>query len=227
MAQNYELILGNCLDVLPALNTNRESTVVITDPPYGIGLNYSTYDDTLDNWKKMFTALIPELKRVASMIIMPSCQIRMMEFIYRTHPPDWLICWYKGSPGHSAYVGFNDWEPLLVYGKRQGVQMHDYLKQTNTEQMGNHGHPCPKPVAWARWLIDRASRPGDTIIDPFVGSGTTGVAALMAKRNFIGIDIDANYISIAQTRIKNIAGNFALTDKERSTGQMGLFKETS
>ena len=59
MEQNYELILGNCLDVLPALNTNQESTVVITDPPYGIGLNYSTYDDTLDNLKKMFTALIP------------------------------------------------------------------------------------------------------------------------------------------------------------------------
>ena len=114
-------------------------------------------------------------------------------------------CWYKGSPGHRSYIGFNDWEPLLVYGKNKGVQMHDYFQQQNIEKMGSYGHPCPKSVSWARWLITRACPDKNgTILDPFMGSGTTGVAAKELGMNFVGIELSPNYFNIAKKRIEGV-----------------------
>ena len=63
--------------------------------------------------------------------------------------------------------------------------------------------PCPKPVAWMRWAISRGSRVNETILDPFMGSGTTGVAAVKLGRKFIGIEIEERYFSIACRRISD------------------------
>ncbi len=63
-------------------------------------------------------------------------------------------------------------------------------------------HPCPKPLSWMEWLCDRASLPGDTIADPFMGSGTTGVACANLERKFIGIEIEPKYFDIACERIE-------------------------
>lgn len=73
------------------------------------------------------------------------------------------------------------------------------------------------------WCVNLATRPGDTILDPFMGSGTTGVACMKTGRNFIGIELDADYFRIAEQRIRNAAGEFTLTDKEKATGQIALF----
>jgi len=196
-----DLRCGDCLDILPTIPDNSVD-LVLTDPPYGIGLEYDIYKDTEENWFRMFDKLIPQLKRISSMTIMPSCRIKALPYIYKVAPPDWLICWYKGSTGHRSYIGFNDWEPLLVYGKNKGVQMHDYFQQQNIEKMGNHGHPCPKSLKWARWLIGRACpKKNSVILDPFMGSGTIGVVAKELGHSFIGIDLSEKYVKIAEQRI--------------------------
>ena len=196
-----ELILGDCLEVMKSM-PDKSVDAVITDPPYGVNLDYGLYEDTLENWKEMFIRFIPEAKRITKMVIMPSCQINLLEFIYAHHPPDWIIAWHKGSPGTSSYIGFNDWEPLLVYGKTDKLSMHDYFSVTNIEKKGSYGHPCPKPIRWATWLISRATKEANTILDPFMGSGTTGVACVQTGRNFVGIEIDPDYYEIAKRRIK-------------------------
>jgi DNA modification methylase len=63
------------------------------------------------------------------------------------------------------------------------------------------GHPCPKPLKFVKWLIKKGSKEGDTILDPFMGSGTTGVACVQTGRNFIGCEIDPGYFKIAEKRI--------------------------
>ena len=194
------ILLGSSLDLLPDLSKDSVH-LTVTDPPYGVNLVYDTYKDTEDNWFALMSKIVPELIRVSEMSILPSCQIRRMKWIYTNIPPDWLICWYKGSPGCSAYIGFNDWEPLLVYGKRKGLFIHDFLKVLNDEKMGNYGHPCPKPLGWAEWLIQRASREGEIVLDPFMGSGTTLVAAKKNKRRAIGVDISEKYCEIAAKRL--------------------------
>jgi site-specific DNA-methyltransferase (adenine-specific) len=193
----YTLHLGDCLDVLRDMPAGSVDAVV-TDPPYGIGLRYNSYDDSEANWYLLMDAVIPELRRVAKVVVLPSCAIKKLPWWYANHKPDWLIAWYKGSPGHQSMIGFNDWEPHLIYG-RPTRPMHDYF-QTKCG-FDNNGHPCPKPVDWAKWLCSRVAPEGSTILDPFMGSGTTGVACIQTGRNFIGIEIDPGYYAIAEKRI--------------------------
>ena len=78
--------------------------------------------------------------------------------------------------------------------------MHDHF--STACGFDDNGHPCPKPVAYSRWLVQRAAEPGKTIIDPFMGSGTTGVACAKLGRKFIGIEIEEKYFDIACDRIQ-------------------------
>ncbi len=78
----------------------------ITDPPYGVNLQYNTYQDSLENWYDLMNKFIPEARRVCKMIIMPSCSINKLGWIYKNHEPDWLMCWYKGRSGQWFSVEF-------------------------------------------------------------------------------------------------------------------------
>lgn len=202
------IIQGDCLEVMRGMADNSVD-LVLTDPPYGIGMKYDTYDDSWENWRDVIMGqIIPECIRVSQMVIMPSCRMQYLPWIYKNLPPDWLICWYKGSPGTAAYVGFNDWEPLLVYGKRKGISMHDYFHAT--PEPFDNGHPCPKPIKWAKWLIERASKPDDIILDPFTGSGTTCAAADIMGRRYIGIEISEEYCKIARKRVQEAKDSMGL-----------------
>jgi len=136
--------------------------------------------------------------------------------MYKNFPPDWIICWYKGSTGHNSFIGFSDWEPHLVYGKNTNqMYVHDYFQTCSSPKMGSFGHPCPKPIEWAEWLISHFSKEGDLIIDPFSGSGTTLVACKKLRRKFIGFDISSKYCTISEQRLnetfpvkKNFGGYF-------------------
>ena len=88
---------------------------------------------------------------------------------------------------------------------------------------GGGFHPTQKPVGLYEYLVRTYTNSGDTVLDMTMGSGTTGVAAMRTGRKFIGIELDAAYFAIAQERIANAAGDFALTAKEKATGQMALF----
>ena len=151
-----EVFNKSCIDGLKEYPDKYFNTI-LTDPPYGIELEYGTYNDTEENWFTLMKEFIPLAQLKAKMVIMPCCRIKALPWIYQNFPPDWIICWYKGSPGHRSYIGFNDWEPLLVYGKNDNVQMHDYFYMANDVPMGSFGHPCPKPIKWFKYLISRSN----------------------------------------------------------------------
>ena len=75
-------------------------------------------------------------------------------------------------------------------------------------------HPAPFPLQMATDHILSWSNPGDTVLDPFLGSGTTGVACVNTSRNFIGIEMDADYFTIASARIQKAQAD-AITNKMR------------
>ena len=176
--------------------------LTLTDPPYGINLEYDNYIDSEDNWYELFSSIVPELIRVSKMVILPSCQIKRLKWIYNNYPPDWLLCWYKGSTGHASYLGFNDWEPHLVYGRtRNRLYMHDFFQTKASPKKGTYDHPCPKPIEWSNWIIERATKEGDLVLDPFLGSGTVVESCINLKRNYIGIDISSKYIEQARKRL--------------------------
>ena len=146
------LILGDCRDILPTLKADA----VVTDTPYGIGFNYNMHDDDEDAWFGLMDDVVPLMRNAAPFVIMPCCRIKALEWWYSNHPPDWLVAWYKGSPGHRSSIGFNDWEPHLVWGKPY-AQMHDHFQ--TPLQIDANGHPCPKPLDYARWLVSRSAPP--------------------------------------------------------------------
>lgn len=191
---------GDCRDILP-LFSDKSVDLALTDPPYGIGVKYDSYVDTENAWFSLMSTCIPHILRVSRMTILPSCQIRRLKWIYDNFPPDWLLCWYKGSTGHASFLGFNDWEPHLVYGKtKKQLYMHDYFQTKSSPKRGTNGHPCPKPDAWAEWIIRRASAEGDLVCDPFLGSGVVAVVAGQLNRRAIGIEISEEYCEIAANR---------------------------
>ena len=195
-----KIYCGDCLSILPSFPP-KSVDMILCDPPYGVNLGYDVYKDTEDNWYKLMTSFLPEAIRVAKLVILPSCQIKRLKWIYENFPPDWLICWYKGSTGCSAHIGFNDWEPHLVYGKIKGLCMHDYFfAKCETKKKG---HPCPKSVDYASQLILKATKPNHIILDPFIGSGTTAVACEKLGRKWIGIELSAKYCEISKQKIED------------------------
>ncbi len=192
------LYLGDCREILPLVRADA----VVTDPPYGLNFKYESYEDTPERWFALMDATVPLMQNAAPFVVMPVCAQMRLGWWYAHHPPTWLIAWYKGSPGHSAAIGFNDWEAMLCWGKPP-IPMHDYFQSKCGFAGGNgDGHPCPKPIEWANWLVARACPEGGTVLDPFAGSGTTLESAKWSGRKAIGIELEKRYCDIAVKRLR-------------------------
>ena len=196
------LYCADCLSVLKML-PDKCVDLVLTDPPYAnAGMNYDNYNDKdIKKVNKLVFDFLEIAERKAKIIIFPSGRFLTEIALYQKKPPKWRLCWYKGAVGARCPVGFNDWEMMMVYGDNIYVKQHDYFTVINNEKMGNYGHPCPKPIKWATWLIHRFCPPNGIVLDPFLGSGTTAVAAKELGRRFIGIEISPAYLEICKKRL--------------------------
>jgi len=109
--------------------------------------------------------------------------------------------------GHSAEhydIPIAPTTTLAADGKKHPVDLVTFGKHESGERY-KYSHPTRKPVALMRYFVLTYTNPGDTVIDPFMGSGTTGVACMQTGRNFIGIEIDEHYFNIAKKRIEDAA----------------------
>jgi len=101
--------------------------------------------------------------------------------------------------------GFSSINPILYYGKDpylakgMGCRPNSWMVTDTAEK---NGHPCPKPINFMLKIVNRVSWKDETILDPFMGSGTTGVACMNLGRKFIGIEIEPKYFDIACKRIR-------------------------
>lgn len=189
------------------LMAGEKADMVFTDPPYGIGLNYNQHDDSEKKWFDLINKVMPTVKQYP-FVVMPCCRIKALKWWYENHSPDWIMCWYKGSPGHQSVIGFNDWEPHLVWGKPKKVNMHDYWQTKCGFEI--EGHPCPKPVEYAQWIVERGVEDGDKVLDLFLGSGSTLIACEKTNRKCYGMEIDTHYCSVIIERFQNFSGKKAV-----------------
>ncbi len=109
-------------------------------------------------------------------------------------------------------VGFNNWEPILLYGKSTGRQGADVIRAPLVVNTDMGGHPCPKPIEWAQGQMERCVKDGSLVLDIFTGSGTTGIAALARGNRFLGIEREPAYVAIARRRIADAAAQGNLFD---------------
>jgi DNA modification methylase len=196
---------------------------VIIDPPYGVYLGtkgrnqksldsipYSQYEDTPANLIKLIDAVMPEFYRLARRIIITP-GVRNM---WKWPQPDHVGAFYYPSATGCNAWGFSCWQPIFYYGKdpylAEGLGSRPDSTQS-TEKAERNGHPCPKPIGQWEWLVARTTLESETILDSFMGSGTTGIAALRLGRQFIGIEKDPDYFAIARDRLEREQANIEST----------------
>lgn len=201
LGDNVTLYLGDCLEVMRGMD-DKSVDAVITDPPYGNNTEYNSYNDTKDNLRQLVSVFMPHALRIANSVFVTSGVANM--WLYPE--PTWTLSWVNQAGVGSSSWGFTCWQPILAYGKDPYLQdgkgrRPDTLFQRKTDKNKNN-HPCAKPDNVMRWIIERTTRQGDTILDPFMGSGTTGVACVQTGRKFIGIEISDEYYNIAKKRIQ-------------------------
>lgn len=215
-ADPVRVVHGDCLDVLRSL-PDACVDAVITDPPYNVGLEYEG-DATLDrkaDYAGWCAEWFAEVKRVSRGAVLISCGVANLGVWHRIEQPRWVMCWWKPASSGRCVVGFNNWEPILVYGKPPR-NVCDVLRTTEQASLPvNHkkhpiGHPCPKPVEWATKQIRAVSKSGGLVLDPFGGSGTTGVAAIAENRRCLLIEKEAAYVAIARKRVAEAMGGALL-----------------
>ena len=213
------LYCGDCLDILPTLTGVN---AVVTDPPYGVGFKYESHDDTpigYEDWCGRWFALC---KLVSDGPIAISCGISNLNSWPQA---DWVLCWHKPAAMGRCPVGFNNWEPVLIYGKTRAGQVVDVFRACITPDDSVSGHPCPKPLGWGECVVNRVSAAADVVCDPFMGSGTTGVAAVRLGRSFIGIERERKYFDIAVKRITEELSRLRLFEPPPVIVQREMFAE--
>ncbi len=196
---NATLYHGDCLEILPTLG---KVDAVITDPPYGINRSGQSERFTLNRRHKRKRHEDHGWDQVrppcAAFVMMRSgSDIQIIwggNYFADILPPSmgWLY-WDKGQNGLSMSDGELAW-----------TSMQKALRAftCNRSALVGSQHPTQKPESLMRWCINQAGMP-ETVIDPFMGSGSTGVACMNLGRKFIGIEIEKKYFDIACERIEN------------------------
>ena len=195
------------MDIMPTLG---KVDAVVTDPPYGIGYAYNLYNDTRENLSHLIIPLMDFCQSCERAVIL--CGITQIPLY---PPPDWISCITWDTTGQFGKNGYTQWMPVLFYGKDVScfgnvegkVTKSDVFRITGGGAVGfarkeTIDHPCPKPMNIMNWCVSRFSLKNETILDPFMGSGTTGVACVKLGRKFIGIELDEKYFDIACKRIE-------------------------
>jgi len=252
----WEVITGDCLEVLRGMESGSVDAVV-TSPPYNTlpdkhapGGLHGERKSGVNKWiakaaagyfdqrpegeyQTWINAIVTECLRVSRGLVWVNHKIRYRDGL-ALHPVRWMpfpiyaeVVWDRGgsmalnckrySPSHEVFIAFGNptfWNDDL----NTLMSVWRIPPQLSTE------HPCPYPVELARRPVESSTPVGGTVLDPFCGSGTTGVACVQTGRNFIGIEIDPKYADIARRRIADAVPLFAQT-QEPKPEQAEMFRK--
>ena len=193
---------GNCREVLPRILAS--GTVLVTDPPYGVGFEGKSTKHTTRKSGGYIgeddPAIGPEVVEMAMLSCVRGATFPGSRGMFSYPHPQDIGCVYCPSGAGIGRWGFTCIHPILFYGQRPRTQLYPCSIQS-FETSEPNGHPCPKPIGWLIWLVGLVSLENEHILDPFMGSGTTLVAAKQMGRRAIGIEIEERYCEIAVKRL--------------------------
>lgn len=201
------LYLGDCAEILPTL---RPVDAVVTDPPYGIGESAGknksrgrlavAKDYGHDEWDN--SPVTPEL--MAEVRAAGRWNIIFGGNYYDCPPASCWLVWDKVNGDNDFADCELAWTNLPKAVRRIRYMWNGMLREKGA-QRGDH--PTQKPLEVMKWCITQLPADGRSIIDPFMGSGTTGVAALQMGRSFIGIEREERYFEAACRRMREANGD--------------------
>ena len=213
LAEGVMLYNADCREILPTL---PKVDAVVTDPPYGVAYDGSTtkhgtnggaylsFEDTPEN---IATICVPAIRFAMSIarsgVITPG---NANSHLYDVPAAQGAIFYPSGA--NSGPWGFICSQPLFYYGidpylaTGRGRKPNGFSTTESTDR--NVDHPCPKPIGCVKWLVARVSLQEQTILDPFMGSGTTGVAAVNSAANSSALKsknaISQSHVGVSLTR---------------------------
>jgi DNA modification methylase len=225
MTQQVTLYHGDCLEILPTLGDGSVDAVV-TDPPYGIGYassrttrmngeqrksNASFGPDDFDaSWLPAAARLLKDggalyiftrwdvLNRWAEAIAFTGLLVRQCIIWDKSHWGMGDLRYFGSQVEHILFA--TKGVHKLLWGKRGGNLWNVWKGRVWSDGFANH--PTQKPVELMQKICELSVPVTGIAIDPFMGSGTTGVACMKTGRNFIGIEIERKYYDIAEKRIR-------------------------
>ena len=227
-----DLRLGDCLEVLKTI-PDKSVDLVVMDPPYlkkgngyycgggAFGSKNRQYHSSLDKnglldgiSSDVLDGLIRVMKNVNIYIWCNKEQIKDYINYFKDYNME-LLTWHKTNPVPTCNNKYLSDTEYLLFFRESGVKIYGsyqtkkkfYVTPINKSDKEKYGHPTIKPLDIIKNLIINSSKRGGVILDPFMGSGTTGVACKELGRDFIGVEIDEKYFNIAKDRINAEAIN--------------------
>lgn len=176
--------------------------VCITDFPYGVDIEYGSFNDTKEGTIALINNAMPEILRVSKRSIITS-GTKLMYYYPR---PDWVGCIYSSAGVGVCSHGFACWQPILIYGKDPKLSINkgshpDSITYNGGNDQESKFHPVPKPLklwkqVFSRWTNEKDQK----IIDPFLGSGTSRIIADQMGFDFWGYELDKEYFDASCKR---------------------------
>lgn len=228
--RNYTVVNGDCLDYLGQIPDNSID-LILTDPPYNIAqystgnINLpgrSALNNDLAEWDLIpFDPfdLLPDFKRIikpdGNIFVFTSYNLigKWHEAFDSEFDTFQFFIWHKTNPAPKIFKnGFLNscemiacmWNKGHKWNFSDQRNMHNFFESPicmKPERLSEPKHPSQKPVRLLEHIVSIASNENDVVFDPFMGVGSTGVAALRNKRRFIGIEIEKSYFDAAEMRI--------------------------
>jgi len=239
MGENFKLHLGDSYKLIKQIPT-ASVNLILTDPPYNLspystGNIEFTWRKDLNNdlaeWDKVEfrpADWVSEFKRILKPKgnIFAFCSYNLIGKWHEAFDPEFdtfqFMVWHKTNPPPKVFkAGFLNscelivcmWDKGHTWNFGNQKDMHNFIETpicNGPERLKEPHHPTQKPVKVLEHIIKIASNKGDTVFDPFMGVGSTGVAALNLGRKFVGIEIDEKYFKAAEKRLRNAASHLKL-----------------
>lgn len=223
---NYKLYQGDCLEVMKDIEDGSVD-LIVTDPPYeiattGAGMYKQAdkqYVKELNGMKDGFSEeVLDELCRVMKKInIYFFCSqkqiIPLLDYFVKKKKCNWnILSWHKTNPIPACGNKYLTDTEFILFFREKGVKVYGsfdtkrtwYATPLNQSDKKKYGHPTVKPLFILENLVMNSSQEGEVVLDCFMGSGSTGVACLNTNRDFIGIELDEGYFTIAKERIEEV-----------------------
>lgn len=226
---NLRLLEGDCLQLMRGI-PDESIDLIVTDPPYlletdGAGMfgrkaeNYGGERYVMKNIDFMKNGIsndvLDELCRIMKKInIYIWCSQKQLPIYYKHFVEkkkcNWnILTWHKSNPTPTCGNKYLTDTEYCLFFREKGVRVYGeyatkrtyYVTTKNLHDKKLYKHPTIKPLNIIQNLIVNSSKEGDIVFDPFMGSGTTGVAAIQNGRRFIGCEINQEYFEIAKRRI--------------------------
>lgn len=199
----FSVLTGDARELLPTITCD----VIVTDPvwpncPAGL---LQGADDPDALWRETM-AVLPKVKRLV-VIMRGDSDPRFLRHVpdalpfFRAITMDYAMPGYIGRKLGGAELAYWFGEPIAFAPGRQVIPGRAPLAQPGDRPP--NGHPCSRAQVHMDWLVNWASDPGEIVCDPFMGSGSTGVACIRHRRGFVGIEIEPQYVALAERRFAN------------------------